>query len=273
MSIDFKKANRYLPHILMIGIGIGTANFFMNGELNWFQWVIQSICTSFIIGYSLVVIAANRNINEELVPSSWQRYIFLALIFFILGAIASEFEQIIRTLVFGNAIYHPFSGGRSYLFNGIIAILLGFSFYQNKALFLEESTYTEGDDGSSSAATENAIDGVAPITKVPIKQGENYRLLPLEEVAYFEAFDNYSFVYNLAGEKRLCDYSLLFLEQRLAPNFLRVHRKYIVNVNHIQELRPHLNGRYIIAFTDSKLEPITSSKSYSSTVRKLFKIN
>ena len=52
--------------------------------------------------------------------------------------------------------------------------------------------------------------------------------------------------------------------------FSRVHRKYIVNKTYIKKITPHLNGRYIIAFTIN-LEAITSSKSYIDTIRKLIK--
>lgn len=273
MPINFKKANRYLPHILLIGLGIGTANFLMNGELNWFQWVIQSICTSLIIGYSLVLIAANKTLSEGLIPVGWQRYFLLALLFFIIGIIASEIEQVIRTLVFSTKPYTPFSGGRIYWFNGIISLLLGFSFFQNTTLFLEAAPASETELTASSGASISRTDSPEVINKIPIKQGENYRLIPLGQVAYFEAFDNYSFVHNLESEKRLCDYSLLFLEQRLPGHFVRVHRKYIVNTNHIQELRPHLNGRYVMIFSAGKLPPITSSKSYATRVRKLFRIS
>ena len=96
--------------------------------------------------------------------------------------------------------------------------------------------------------------------------------IPDDEIVYFEAFDNYAFLYNARGEKKLCDYSLLFLEQRLDNTFARIHRKYIVNTNYIKEIRPHLNGRYLILFTTEALDAITSSKSYAAAIRRLIKI-
>ena len=94
----------------------------------------------------------------------------------------------------------------------------------------------------------------------------------MDEIVYFEAFDNYSFVYDLGGNKILCDYALIFLEKRLDKNFLRIHRKYIVNTQHIKQINPHLNGRYQILFDTPKLATITSSKGYATIVRKLIKI-
>ncbi|NHF61271.1 response regulator transcription factor [Flavobacteriaceae bacterium TP-CH-4] len=110
-----------------------------------------------------------------------------------------------------------------------------------------------------------------PISHIPIKKGENILFVPIENIVYFEAFDNYSFVYDKKGEKKLCDYSLLFLETRLGEEFSRVHRKYIVNKGHIEQIKPHLNGRYVILF-GNQISPVMSSKSYSATIRKLIKI-
>ncbi|MFK7925092.1 MAG: LytR/AlgR family response regulator transcription factor [Bacteroidia bacterium] len=161
------------------------------------------------------------------------------------------------------------------MFNGIISLAMGFSFFLNKHLF--PAKYVSADKNQQDLPIqkdelESAIELAAPITKVPVKKGESIILIPAHEIAYFEAFDNYSFLYDLEGKKMLCDYSLLFLEKRLDKNFLRVHRKHIVNTNHIKQIKPHLNSRYLIQFEQPKLDTITSSKSYSMIMRTLIKI-
>ncbi len=115
------------------------------------------------------------------------------------------------------------------------------------------------------------LDAADAITSIPVKQGENILLIPIQDIVYFEAFDNYSFVHTLTGEKKLCDYSLIFLEKRLSNNFSRMHRKYIVNKNHIKQIKPHVNSRYLIVF-NTGLDPIISSKGYATLIRKLIKI-
>lgn len=269
VSFSFKKANRYILHIVFIGLGIGTANYILNGGLNWVQWSIQSVSTSFLIGYTLVVIGLNKSWFKHYLKSKWKLYIIIFLAFFLIGALATEIEHIIRSLVFHSQRFHPLSSGKMYLFNGIISLLLGFGFFIN-----EKSKFVEHQSDLDNQKTKDyePIDAVDPITNIPVKQGENIFLIPIGEVVYFEAFDNYSFVYDFKGEKKLCDYSLLFLEKRLDKNFSRVHRKYIVNVNHIKQVKPHLNGRFVILFHISKLSSITSSKSYAAVIRKLIKI-
>lgn len=270
--IDFKKANGYLPHIFLIGIGIGTANYIINTNFNWVQWMILSLSTSMLIGYTLVVIASNRSWFQFHFRPTWKLLALLTFAFFFAGVFATEVEQAVRALVFQQEKYDFFSAGGMYLFNGIIALILGFSFFQNENLFSEKVSNSEKTIDPQETESEEVSSTKNPITQVPIKQGENILLIPVEDIVYFEAFDNYSFVYNGKGEKKLCDYSLLFLGQRLDGNFLRIHRKYIINVNHIKQISPHSNGRYAVQFKAAKLSPINSSKSYLPIIRKLIKI-
>lgn len=266
-QFDFKSVNRYVPHILIIGVAIGTANYALHGEFNWLQWVIQSMSTSFIIGYTLVGIASHKSWFLSYFKPWWKLYLVLALAFFAIGALASEVEQIIKSLLFLDSLYQAFSGGSIYWFNGIISMAMGFSFFLNRQLF------PIGESIAPSSTKEDVNDSFeesSPIAKVPVKKGESIMLIPAQEIAYFEAYDNYSFLYNVKGDKMLCDYSLIFLEKRLDNNFMRVHRKHIVNTTHIQQIKPHLNGRYLIEFEN--LETITSSKSYLASMRKLTKI-
>ena len=271
-TFQFKHANRFLPHILLVGIGIGTANYIVNENLNWIQWIIQSISTSVIIGYTLVVVGTNRMWLEYHIKANTRLLILAFFIFFLAGLFATEIEHFIRSQVFHNQEFAPFSAGKMYLFNGIISLILGYSFFlsdfsKRKTL---KSTKSQNDLPNTGIPGEKNLES-GTITNIPVKQGENILLLPIKEIVYFEAFDNYSFVFNSLGEKKLCDYSLLFLEKRLGKNFSRIHRKYIVNENYIKQIKPHLNGRYRIFFNIG-IDPISSSKGYLASIKKLIKI-
>jgi len=110
------------------------------------------------------------------------------------------------------------------------------------------------------------------LSSIPIKQGEAILLYPIEDIIYLEAYDNYSFLHDLNGNRFLCNYSLIFLEQKLDQNFLRVHRKYLLNKNNIHQIKPHLKGRFIIEFKDKKRTTINSSSPYSDTIKELIKL-
>ena len=275
MQFKLKKGNRYLPYILLVGLGIGTANYLMNDNLNWIQTVILALCTSILIGYSLVAIAANKSYFEHHIKPSWKLYALLFMAFMVIGVIATEVEHIARTLVFFNESYQPFSVGKMYLFNGIISLFLGFSFFMNNHFFPGDDTAFENEENQTldeEAKPEENTEQLSPVTKVPVKQGDSILLISVDEIVFFEAFDNYAFVYDLKGSKRLCDYSLLFLQKRLGENFMRIHRKYIVNSNHIKQIQPHSNGRYLIQFEPEGLPEVISSKSYSDSVKTLIRI-
>jgi len=274
VQFNLKKANRFLPHILLIGVGIGTANYIMNGNLNWIQWVIQSLSTSLLIGYTLVALATNKYWLESNIRPFLKLYFILFLAFFLIGIIATEVEQFIKTLIFSIEDYQFFSAGKMYLFNGIISVVLGFSFFQTKHFFPNENFNLNQEQSSlpNQNKSEKISDSKTPLIKLPVKQGENILLIPIENIAYLEAFDNYSFVYDLKGGKRLCDYSLLFLQERLGENFIRIHRKFIVNISHVKQIKPHSNSRYRILFDTVGLSPIVSSKSYSAIIRTLIRI-
>ncbi|NAS13860.1 LytR/AlgR family response regulator transcription factor [Poritiphilus flavus] len=273
---DLKKANRFFPHIVLVGLGIGTANYLMNGQLNWVQWSIQSLSTSFIIGYTLVIIGLNKAWFRHKFHAVWQQYLLIFLVFCLAGILATEVEHLIRSAIFQSESYKPFSSGKMYLFNAVISSVLGFAFFMNKQLLPVSDATTskeQSDDQESSTNEETSSQSEQSISSIPVKQGENILLIPIQEVVYFEAYDNYSFVYDQNGDKKLCDYSLGFLEKRLGIEFSRVHRKYIVNSGHIKQIKPHLNGRYLILFSQTSLPAVTSSKSYSPTIRKLIKID
>ena len=273
LKFGFKKANRFLPHVILVGLGIGTANFIMNDGLNWILWAIQSLSTSFLIGYTTVLIGSNKSWFKFYIKPIWKLYVLIFLAFLLAGVFATEIEHVIRSLVFRSEPFLPFTAGKMYLFNAVISLFLGFSFFQNRYLFqIRNSDSIENQTETQNQNTEESLKLADITTSIPIKQGENILLIPIQDIVYFEAYDNYSFVYDLKGEKKLCDYSLLFLEKRLNENFSRVHRKYIVNTGYIKQIKPHLNGRYIIQFSPKGLLPITSSKSHSKTIRKLIKI-
>lgn len=274
-QFEFKKANRFLPYIVLIGLGIGTANFIMNGGLNWIQWAIQSLSTSFFIGYTTVLVASNKNWFKLKIKPSWKVYILLSIGFIFAGVIATEAEHIIRSLIFRSEPFRPFSAGKMYLFNAVISSVLGFSLFENNHLIQGSisKSIENNPELRSGVSSGNKLSKPSDITSsIPVRQGGNILLIPIQEIVYFEAYDNYSFVYDVNGQKRICDYSLLFLEKRLENIFSRIHRKYLVNENHIKQIKPHINGRYVIEFSLKGLSSITSSKTYSDTIRRLIKI-
>ena len=86
---------------------------------------------------------------------------YALIAFFLVGVLATEVEFIIRSLVFQSQLFQPFTAGKMYLFNGIISLILGFSFFQNK---LKKSKADE---------LINPIDSIVNVP-VPACQGQGH---------------------------------------------------------------------------------------------------
>jgi DNA-binding LytR/AlgR family response regulator len=97
------------------------------------------------------------------------------------------------------------------------------------------------DSGSSAPAPPTTPAGTpsdprAP-ERIPIDVGGVTRFLRRDEVAYVEAQGDYVRLH-AAGRAPLVRVPLAVLEERWAPyGFLRIHRRYLVSLRHVEELR------------------------------------
>jgi len=93
------------------------------------------------------------------------------------------------------------------------------------------------------------------------QQGEEIRLVPVEEVLYFKASDKYTMVITKDGES-LIRKPIKELANELDPNkFWRIHRGTIVNASCIAKMSRSLTGRGVVRLKDHP-ETLTVSRSY-----------
>lgn len=78
--------------------------------------------------------------------------------------------------------------------------------------------------------------------RIPVERGGRKVLVPVDEIRYIEAKDDYSCIYT-DGDRFLSTISLAKLEQKLTPHgFFRVHRGYIVNLDHVEDVEVISSG-------------------------------
>ena len=78
--------------------------------------------------------------------------------------------------------------------------------------------------------------------RIPVEKGGRKVLVPIDQIRYIEAKDDYSCIYT-ADDRFLSTISLAKLEDRLVPHgFFRVHRGYIVNLEHIEDVEVISSG-------------------------------
>lgn len=94
-----------------------------------------------------------------------------------------------------------------------------------------------------------------------VKQGQNMKSIPSAEAAGFLAEEGLVFLYNFAGQRFIVNSTLDQLEEELEESrFFRVNRKFIVNIDVIEQVKPYFNSRLIIkSKSPLKFEEIVST--------------
>ena len=88
--------------------------------------------------------------------------------------------------------------------------------------------------------------------RILVKCNGKERLLPVEEVDWFEAAGNYVRIHT-GGERLLLRETMANLEERLDPEqFARIHRSTIVNLKRVKELEPWFHGDYVVRLHDGR---------------------
>lgn len=254
----FQFANQYLPWIFASGLALGIANYSLGVWPTLGQSIFQHVAISFVIGYGILLViwfVESIDLNPTL------QYLVLALLFSLFAVIGSEVEGFINNSIFENGEYALFENRNIYTFNIILSNILGFGI-----------RYWNSNKQPAEVEHLPAEEPLPTITELPIKQGDTVSMYPLSEAMFFESYDNYSFLHNLSGERILTNNSLSELERKLGSEFLRVHRKYLINRNLIHQVKPQFKSRYTIYFKDKGKSSIISGASFAEVIRGIIKI-
>ncbi len=110
------------------------------------------------------------------------------------------------------------------------------------------------------------------IHSLSVKTGDKIVLIPLTDIAYFEAEDKYVFLCMIDGQKHLTNYTLTTLSEKLPDTFLRVSRSAIVNRFKITEMHRHFDGKYLLVLADRKATRLTTGSTYADAIRQLLEL-
>ena len=97
---------------------------------------------------------------------------------------------------------------------------------------------------TSTHATQTSTDpnSSAHSERIPVEKSGRKVLVPVEDIRYIEAKDDYSCIYT-GDDRYLSTISLAKLESRLSPHgFFRVHRGFIVNLEHVMDVEVITSG-------------------------------
>lgn len=127
----------------------------------------------------------------------------------------------------------------------------------NKAIekFLDQPKKPE----ATTALLETAASSPAQHDRIVVKTGTKIKVIPVQEVIYLEAADDYVNIHTANGAF-LKNKTMSFFEQILDPNlFTRVHRSYIVRVEQIVRIDPYEKETHILILKSGAKIPVSKA--------------
>lgn len=106
------------------------------------------------------------------------------------------------------------------------------------------------------------------IQRVVVKSGHKIVFIPVVDIVYIEAEDDYVMIYTKTN-RHLKQATMKYFESVLnSDEFFRIHRSFIVKVNQIKQIEPFENGKYIALLQNGKKLSISKS-GYKNLKEKL----
>ncbi len=115
---------------------------------------------------------------------------------------------------------------------------------------------------------EHARNNEEKLHRVVVKTGSKIKVIPIDDINYFEANDDYVMIYSSQG-RFIKQATMKYFESHLPDDqFIRIHRSYIVNIQQIVQLELYEKDSYLVVLKDgNKLK--TSKSGYKNIKEKL----
>src|SRR6478736_3383181 len=126
--------------------------------------------------------------------------------------------------------------------------------------FLDKAKPTETTpDESVQKTLDTMAASPAQQNRLVVKTGTKVKIIPLRDIQYLEADDDYVKVITTEGQF-LKNRTMQFYEDTLDPQqFVRVHRSYIVHVNQITRIDPYQKESYLAVLRNGKQIPVSKT--------------
>jgi two-component system, LytTR family, response regulator len=100
-------------------------------------------------------------------------------------------------------------------------------------------------------------DAAAPVNRIVVRKGNAINLIPVEQIRYVEAQDDYVMIFHTLG-KALKQQTMKFYEDNLPKtDFVRIHRSYIVKVEEIKGIEPYGKDNHIAILHSGDKLPVS----------------
>jgi two-component system, LytTR family, response regulator len=95
------------------------------------------------------------------------------------------------------------------------------------------------------------------VSRVVVRKGNGISLIPVEQIKFVEAQDDYVMIHHLEG-KALKQQTMKFYEENLPKvDFLRIHRSYIVKLSEIKRIEPYSKDNHVAILNTGEKLPVS----------------
>lgn len=97
----------------------------------------------------------------------------------------------------------------------------------------------------------------SPVNRIVVRKGNAISLIPVDELRYVEAQDDYVMIYHTTG-KALKQQTMKYYEDNLpGKDFVRIHRSYIVKVAEIKRIEPYGKDNHVAILQSGDKLPVS----------------
>jgi two-component system LytT family response regulator len=123
----------------------------------------------------------------------------------------------------------------------------------NQAMEKVQTKETASDTGEKLQKVIQTLDEKSEkLFRIAVKKGGDIHMIPVEELLYIEAKDDYVMLYTQKG-RYLKEKTMKYYENHLdEQEFVRVHRSYIVRVDQVKRLEPYGKSSYLAILTQGQ---------------------
>jgi len=106
---------------------------------------------------------------------------------------------------------------------------------------------------------EKRPEASTPLNRVVVRKGNAINLIPVEQLRFVEACDDYVMIHHSTG-KALKQQTMKFYEENLPRSeFIRIHRSYIVRVMEIARIEPYTKDNHVAILKSGERLPVSRS--------------
>lgn len=100
-------------------------------------------------------------------------------------------------------------------------------------------------------------DPPASVSRVVVRKGNSINLIPVENIRYVEAQDDYVMIHH-SGGKALKQHTMKYYDENLPKtDFVRIHRSFIVKVEEIKRIEPYGKDNHVAILHAGEKLPVS----------------